>query len=63
MPYILSSCCNNSVRGTCSNISLATKDMYITCFENNVGPDQLASKKPADQDLHCFHFDCKYAYK
>ena len=22
--------------------------------ENNVDPDQLASEKPADQDLHCF---------
>ena len=21
---------------------------------NNVDPDQLASEKPADQDLHCF---------
>ena len=26
----------------------------ISCFENNVDPDQLASEKPADQDLHCF---------
>ena len=24
--------------------------------ENNVDQDQLASQKPADQDLHCFHF-------
>ena len=23
-------------------------------FENSVGPDQLASEKPADQDPHCF---------
>ena len=22
--------------------------------ENNVDPDQLASEKPDDQDLHCF---------
>ena len=26
----------------------------ISCFENSVDPDQLASKKPADQDLHYF---------
>ena len=24
------------------------------CMENNVDPDQLASQKPADLDLHCF---------
>ena len=24
-------------------------------MENIVDPDQLASEKPADQDLHCFH--------
>ena len=23
-------------------------------FQNNVDPDQLASQKPADQNLHCF---------
>ena len=26
---------------------------------NRVDPDQLASKKPADQDPHCFHSDLK----
>ena len=26
----------------------------ISCFENSVDPDQLASEKPADQDQHCF---------
>ena len=26
----------------------------ISCFENSVDPDQLASRKPADQDLYCF---------
>ena len=26
----------------------------ISEMENSVDPDQLASKKPADQDLHCF---------
>ena len=25
-----------------------------SCFENSVDPDQLASKKPADQDPYCF---------
>ena len=32
----------------------------IPGFENSVDPDQLASKKPADQDPHCFHSACKY---
>ena len=26
----------------------------ISCFVNSVDPDQLASKKSADQDAHCF---------
>ena len=26
----------------------------ISCFENSVDPDQLASEKQADEDLHCF---------
>ena len=25
-------------------------------FENSVDPDQMASKKPSDQDLHCFSY-------
>ena len=29
-------------------------NLDISCFENSVDQDQLASKKPADQDLHCF---------
>ena len=32
----------------------------ISCFENSVDSDQLASRKPADQDPHCFHSACKY---
>ena len=28
--------------------------IYISCFENSADPDQLASEKPADLDLHCF---------
>ena len=33
----------------------------VSCYENNVDPDQLASQKPADLDLHClsFHSACK----
>ena len=30
-------------------------------FENSVDPDQLASKKPADQDQHCFQL-CLYIH-
>ena len=26
----------------------------ISCYENSVDPDQLASDKPADQGLLCF---------
>ena len=33
---------------------------YISCFENCVDPDQLASKKPADQDPHFFFCACNY---
>ena len=29
-------------------------DQDISCFENSVDPDQLASQKPADQDLLYF---------
>ena len=32
----------------------------IPCFESNVNPDQLASEKPADLDLHFFYPACKY---
>ena len=32
----------------------------ISCFENNVDPDQLASRKSTDQDPHCFLPACKY---
>ena len=28
-------------------------------MENSVDPDQMASKKPSDQDLHCFN-KCAY---
>ena len=36
------------------NLTLITLNLDISCFDNNVDPDQLASEKPADQDLHCF---------
>ena len=28
--------------------------LVISRVENRADPDQLASQKPADQDLHCF---------
>ena len=34
----------------------------ISHFVNSVDPEQLASEKPADQDLHCFHSACKYIH-
>ena len=34
------------------NPIMLNRDMF--CLENSVDPDQLASEKPADQDLHCF---------
>ena len=33
---------------------------FIPSFENSVDPDQLASKKPADQDPHCFYINAMY---
>ena len=37
-------------------------NLVISCFENNFDADQLASEKPAYQDLHCFNSAsaCKY---
>ena len=35
-------------------------NMDIFSFKNSVDPDQLASEKPADLDLHCFPSVCKY---
>ena len=32
-------------------LTMLNKD--ISCSENNVDPDQLASQKPADLDPHC----------
>ena len=32
------------------------QNLDISCFENSVDSDQLASKKPADQDPHCFYY-------
>ena len=33
----------------------------ISCFENSADPDQLASKKPTDQEPHCFPlYPCIY---
>ena len=30
------------------------RDVFTSRGENSVDPDQLASEKPADRDLHCF---------
>ena len=38
-----------------SMISILIKLSFdISCFENSVDQDQLASQKPADLDLQCF---------
>ena len=42
-----------------SILTLIMLSQYISRFKNNVEPDQLASEKPADQILHCFHSACK----
>ena len=41
-----------------SILTLIMLSQYISRFENNVDPGQLASEKPADQILHCFHSAC-----
>ena len=45
-------------------LTLTMLKQNIFCFENSVDLDQLASMKPADQDLHCFPLcfenTCKY---
>ena len=39
---------------------LTMQNLYNYCCENRVYPDQLAYKKPADLDSHCFfHSACK----
>ena len=35
------------------NLILTMLNSDIFCFENSVDPDQLASKKPAEQDSYC----------
>ena len=35
-------------------IILTTLNPEISCFENSIDPDQLAPKRPADLDQHCF---------
>ena len=35
-------------------LTLTMLNQKISGFENSVDLDQLASEKPADQDLHCF---------
>ena len=38
-------------------LTLIVLNSHISCSENSVDPDQLASEKPADQDPHCFVFN------
>ena len=40
-------------------LTLIMLSMDISYFENSVDPDQLASRKPADQELRCFLSVCK----
>ena len=35
-------------------LTLTMLNLDVPCFVNIVDSDQLASEKPADQDLHCF---------
>ena len=37
-----------------AELSTLMLNLDTSCFEKRVDPDQLASKKPADQDQHCF---------
>ena len=37
-------------------LTMLNQDIPRFRFENSADPDQLASQKPADQDLHCFPF-------
>ena len=43
------------------NINPTMLGWNISCFENSVDPDQLASKQQADQDLVFFYSACKYS--
>ena len=42
-------------QGILLSIICGNPDELTRCGENSVDPDQLASKKPADLDIHCFH--------
>ena len=44
------------------NLSLNPKhaEADISCYEDSLDPNQLASEKLADQDTHCFPIACKY---
>ena len=63
IPWYICNCYNIPQAGQHLIFAL-TKIMQISdisCFENNVDPDQLASRKPADQDPHCFQH-CLYMH-
>ena len=37
-------------------LTLNMQNTGVSCVKNRADPDQLASKKSADLDLHCFPF-------
>ena len=41
---------------TILTLFLLSPDIRYPAFANSVGPDQLASEKPADLGLHCLPF-------
>ena len=58
--YIIS---NNRTLASCIQIHFLYKPLsFYTAWANSIGPDQLASKKPADQDLYCLSFICDNLY-
>ena len=48
---------NDSVLSYQSTSPLSCWSRMYPAFANSVDPDQLASKKPTDLDLHCFPFN------
>ena len=54
-------CLSQCVHPCVCILTFTMLNRYLSCFKNSVDPDQLASEKPADQDLHCF-FHSAYKY-
>ena len=47
---------NHYLLHTSTNLQHSShKNVFASKVENSVEPDQLASEKPADLDLHCLH--------